>query len=68
MTQQPAMLGLSPQQLPLNQLPLTVDVNPLLEQAVLAIQCENMQDRSNVIYNNSKQKSIFKNIATAVAL
>jgi hypothetical protein len=36
------MLVLSPQQLPMIQPPLNVDVNPLLEQALLAIQGEYM--------------------------
>jgi hypothetical protein len=35
--QQPATLALSPQQLPMIQPPLNVYVNPLLEQAVLAM-------------------------------
>jgi hypothetical protein len=44
--QQPAMFVLSQQQLPMIQPPLNVDVNPLLEQAVLAIQREYMPKTS----------------------
>jgi hypothetical protein len=51
--QQPAMLVLSPQQLPMIQLPLNFDVNPLLEQAVLAMQHEYMPDSSNNQHNAS---------------
>jgi hypothetical protein len=57
--QQPAMLALSPQQLPMIQPPLNVDVNPLLEQAVLAIQREYTPDSSNDIYDN-KTKEYFQ--------
>jgi hypothetical protein len=52
--QQPATLALSPQQLPMIQAPLNVDVNPLpLEQAVLAIKHEYRPDSSNDIYDNT---------------
>jgi hypothetical protein len=50
--QQPATLALSPHQLPMIQPPLNVDVNPILEQAVLAIQRECTPDSSNDIYDN----------------
>jgi hypothetical protein len=52
MMQQPATLALSPHQLPMIQPPLNVDVNPILEQAVLAIQREYTPDSSNDIYDN----------------
>jgi hypothetical protein len=57
--QQPATLALSPQQLPMIQPPLNVDVNPLLEQAVLAMQRECTPDSSNDIYGN-KRKEYFQ--------
>jgi hypothetical protein len=47
MMQQPATLALSPQQLPMIQAPLNVEVNPILEHAVLAIQREYTPDSSN---------------------
>jgi hypothetical protein len=50
--QQPATLALSPHQLPMIQPPLNVDANPILEQAVLAIQREYTPDSSNDIYDN----------------
>ena len=59
MMQQPATLALSPQQLPMIQPPLNVDVNPLLEQAVLAMQHEYTPDSSNDIYDN-KTKEYFQ--------
>jgi hypothetical protein len=57
--QQPAKLALSPQQLPVIPPPLNVDVNPLLEQAVLAMQREYTSDSSNDIYDN-KMKEYFQ--------
>jgi hypothetical protein len=57
--EQPATLVLSPQQLPMIQPPLNVDVNPLLEQAVLAMQREYTPDSSNDIYDN-KTKEYFQ--------
>jgi hypothetical protein len=57
--QQPATLALSLQQLPMIQPPLNVDVNPLLEQTVLAMQHEYTPDSSNDIYNN-KTKEYFQ--------
>jgi hypothetical protein len=56
MMQQPAMLALSPNQLPMIQPPLNVNVNPILEQAVLAIQREYMPDSSNDIYDNKTRE------------
>jgi hypothetical protein len=57
--QQPATLALSPQQLPMFQPPLNVDINPLLEQAVLAMQREYTPDSSNDI-NENKTKEYFQ--------
>jgi hypothetical protein len=56
-TQQPATFVLSPQQQPIIQPQLNANMNPLLEQAVLAIKPhEYTPDRSNGIYIN-KMKS-----------
>ncbi len=57
-SQQPTLFGFSPQQQPI-QLPLNVDFNSMLEQAVLAIQREYTPDNSNNIYNN-KMKEYFQ--------
>jgi hypothetical protein len=54
--QQPATLALSPQQLQMIQPPLNIDVNPLLKQAVLAMQREYTPDSSNVIYDNKTKE------------
>jgi hypothetical protein len=62
------MYGLfSPQQQLQIQPPLNIDVNPLLEQAVLAIQREYTADTSNAIFDN-ETKEYFQsfNIATIV--
>jgi hypothetical protein len=59
--QQPAFFlfpGQQPQQ-PMIQPPLTVDMNPILEQTVLAIQREYTPDNSNNIYDN-KTKEYFQ--------
>ena len=59
--QQPAFSlfpGQQPQQ-PMIQPPLTVDMNPILEQTVLAIQREYTPDNSNDIYDN-KTKEYFQ--------
>ena len=59
-TQQPALFLYSGQQ-PQQQIqpPLTVDMNPILEQTVLAIQRKYTPDNSNDIYDN-KTKEYFQ--------
>jgi hypothetical protein len=57
--QQPAFFlfpGQQPQK-PMIQPPLTVDMNPILEQTVLAIQREYTSDNSNDIYDNKTKES-----------